>query len=106
MDIFRQLDLDAQLQVERETFGHLAPEKGVEYTGRVVFASSCYASIGITVVSSSFRRLPDSPWLFSALQELGESAPKKVKIGGSIFEWHGTLKNYKFNGYFVQVLKY
>jgi hypothetical protein len=106
MNIYRQLDLDAQLQAEKETFGHLAPKKDVEYSSKVVFASSHYTSIGVVLVSSSFGGLPDSPWLFSALHELGDAAPQKTKKGGSIFEWHGTMKNYKFNGYYVQVLKY
>ena len=78
----------------KNTWGHLAPEQNKTYRGYIVFTLTVYGDM--TIIDSDFGELPDSPWLFDAMNEFvfdDRSLPE-----GAVFRWEGTFRNYRFNG--------
>lgn len=109
-DAFAPIEAQYREDVARDTWGHLAPEKNKTYRGRVVYAIGCFGSdeLNPTVIASDFDDLPSSPWFYEALHEYvdsiswepGRAYPKRKGHGeqGCVYEWTGTLRNYKFRG--------
>lgn len=96
-------------EVLKHTWGHLAPVKGIEYRGHIVFAVGCYDNdhLNPTVLECGFKDadgddLDDSPWFYDAMTDfLGEFVEiddgGKAKTGG-VYRWDGTFRNFKFRG--------
>jgi hypothetical protein len=86
-------------EVYKETWGHLAPEKDVTYTFRIVYAVECYNSQGIVVLKSEYDNdLDSSPWLFDAENDfLYDLSNKLGDQEGVIYEVNGTMTNYVFD---------
>lgn len=87
-----QVDADNRYQARVATFGHLAPHKDVAYEGYIVFAIPEYDSGNACIVSSEFKNLPDSPWLYDAMVEFAE------KRRAGVYRFEGVCRNYKFKG--------
>ncbi len=90
-EIYRQ-------EVLRDTWGHLAPTKGREYPGRIVFSFGVFDSgdLNPVVLVCDFGDLDSSPWFYDALQGfLDRYTPGEA---GRVYEWTGTFRNYRFKG--------
>jgi hypothetical protein len=78
-------------EVLSETWGHLHPEDGKEYSGYLLFTHGAYGDT--TIIRSQFEGLDDSPWLFDDLNGFVEqhidANPNKE---GTIWRWKGTYK--------------
>lgn len=88
--------------VMRDTWGHLAPEKGKTYPGRLVFSFGVYESgdLNPTILVCDFGDSSDDldggPWFYRAVHDfLARYTPGKQ---GCIYEWVGTCRNYQFKG--------
>ena len=83
-----------------DTWGHLAPERNRRYPGRVVFAVGCYDSCNPVILASHFAGLDDSPWLYEHLTDFvqGLVSDNRDERAGHVYEWTGTVRNYKFSG--------
>ena len=113
-DTLEQIDYHNHREQLKETWGHLAPIKNKTYNGRIVYAVGCFGNDGLnpTTISYHFDGLESSPWFHEALTEfIGGGKPKahgydgySYMIGGlrnvpgCVYEWTGTLKNYRFKG--------
>lgn len=97
-DLFAPVEAHYREAVLRETWGHLAPEKGRAYPGRLVFAFGVYESgdLNPTVIACDFGGLDGGPWIYEAIRDfLDQFTPGEA---GCIYEWTGTFKNYQFHG--------
>lgn len=102
IDAFSPAEEAYKEAVLRDTWGHLAPEKGKSYPGRIVFSFGVYDSgdLNPTVLVCDFGEADDEldggPWFYNALNEfLDRFTPGEP---GCIYEWVGTCRNYKFRG--------
>jgi hypothetical protein len=64
---FAPVLLSQKQAVLKDTWGHLAPVRGKSYRGYIVFTKTAYGDLSI--VDSDFNNLPDSPWLFDAMND-------------------------------------
>jgi hypothetical protein len=96
-DAFAEIDAKYRLQMQVETFGHLAPKKNKTYKGRIVYAIGCFGDdrLNPTAIYCEFEGLSSSPWFFDAMQEFLSSNDCKE---GYVYEFVGTLRNYTFEG--------
>ena len=78
----------------KATWGHLAPERNQTYRGYIVFTISAFGDM--TVIDADFTGLPDSPWLFDAVNEF--AFEDKALVHGAVYKWTGSLRNYRFRG--------
>lgn len=84
-------------QVQRETWGHLAPKKNKKYAGRIVYAIGCFGSDNLnpTPLFCDLKGLDSSPWFYDALLEwLQEEKTEE----GCVYEFVGYFLNYEFVG--------
>lgn len=80
-----------------QTWGHLAPKKNKKYYGSILFVLGNYGDN--VIVDTEFKSLPDSPWLFDAIQNFifEQKFEQKLERGG-VYKFVGTFRNYVFNG--------
>lgn len=97
-EAFAPIDRANHEAVLRETWGHLAPIKNRTYRGRIVYVCGCWDSgdLNPTPIVCEFSGLESSPWLYSAVNEWLQDLPKHAE--GTIYEFKGTVRNYKFAG--------
>lgn len=81
-------------QVQEGTFGHLAPLKNKTYKASMIVAYSEYGSNGITVVRDG---LPNSPWMYDAINDWLWSIRDEMKEG-HVYQINVTFRNYRFWG--------
>lgn len=80
-------------EVMRDTWGHLAPQKGQSYKGYMIYAHSGYDDI--VLIDSGFKNLSDSPWLYGNMQDfIAENGER-----GNIYRWDGYYKVFTDNRY-------
>lgn len=98
-DIAPIIENDNREAAMADTWGHLAPVKNRTYKGRVVFAIGCYDSgdLNPTPLVVEFKGLPDSPWLYGAINTFLQDMPEEFKAG-EVHEWKGTFRNYTWEG--------
>ena len=83
-------------EVMQDTWGHLAPEPGRSYKGRMLYAHGAYGDM--VLLDAEFEDLNDSPWLWKAMQDfIGEDETCGLYI------WKGHFKlfhngKYRFKG--------
>lgn len=97
-EAFGPVEARYRQEVLANTWGHLAPKRGLTYPGRVVFTFGVFDSgeLNPTVIACDFEGLDDSPWFYEHLNDwLDQFAPGEA---GRIYEWTGTFKNYRFRG--------
>ena len=82
-------------EVQRDTWGHLAPKKGQKYIGTFAFAVGCYGGLGGEVTACVFDGLDDSPWFYEALQDYICTLDMKA---GCIYRFEGSFCDGVFNG--------
>lgn len=86
------------IDVYKDTWGHLAPNKNMRYKARIVFAIGCYESgyLNPTPICVEIEDLHDSPWLYEDvidyLHTIGEMPE------GTIWEFDGYYENRIFEG--------
>lgn len=87
-------------EIERQTFGHLAPCKNVSYKGWVLFAKSAFDSGNCTVIDFNFGELESSPWLFEFIEEyaLNMAMDDEKYEEGAVYKITGTFRNYRLFG--------
>jgi hypothetical protein len=75
-EAFRPAEEAYREAVLRDTWGHLAPEKGRSYPGRIVFSFGVYDSgdLNPTVLVCDFGELDGGPWFYNAVQLLPGAA--------------------------------
>jgi len=81
--------------VLKDTWGHLAPVHGKSYRGYIVFTKTAYGDLEI--VDADFTDLPDSPWLFDAMNDFVFDDLKSL-ADGAVYRFEGTFRNYRFRG--------
>jgi hypothetical protein len=77
-------------RVEKETWGHLAPEPGRAYPGTILFAEGEWGDL--VLLRANFTDLPDSPWFYDALQEW--QLDQATKPGG-LYRFTGTYRRFR-----------
>jgi hypothetical protein len=87
------VEMANKLATQAATFGHLAPEKDKTYPGYVLFGLTAWGDE--MLINGNFRGLDDSPWLYSAMQEL---VGKYARKSGAIYLFKGTFRNFVFEG--------
>jgi hypothetical protein len=91
---FAPIKLANKQAVYKATWGHLAPKRNRTYQGYIVFTISAFGDM--VVVDADFAGLPDSPWLFDAVNEFAFEDEKLVH--GAVYKFVGTFRNYRFDG--------
>ena len=94
-DVFAQIQNDNFNQVQKETFGHLAPVHRRTYTGEVVFANADIAGEGQPIIRTDFPGLDASPWFYQDLTEHFCTLASKRLKPGTIAKWIGTYMLFK-----------
>lgn len=89
------------LEVQQDTWGHLAPKQDKKYTGYFTFAAGCYGGIELLIMSCVFDGLDDSPWFFEALNVFIDTLDAEA---GHVYKFTGTYCNGMFNGSVVSIL--
>lgn len=92
-DIWRPIEEANFKAVQRDTWGHLAPEENKTYKGYVLFTQTVFGEY--VIIDANFEGLPESPWLFDAMTDFIE---EHAKEDGSIYRFDGTFRNYEFKG--------
>lgn len=88
-DVFAPVEALYREQVQRATWGHLAPEAGRTYRGTILFAIGEYGDV--VPVRVRFKGLPDSPWFFDAMIDfLIEQSRDGALKDGHIYRFSGT----------------
>jgi len=77
-DVFAPVEKRNREAVLHNTWGHLGPERG-KHKGWILIAVSSYS--GSHVVDDSFPTLPNSPWQYSALQDIMFALMKDQDVG-------------------------
>lgn len=96
-DAFQPAEQLYRAAVLRDTWGHLAPDKGRKYLGFVVFACGEFGDI--VSLHSDFGTLDSSPWFYDALSDfMAGHALKENTDGGAVFRFDGHFRNYRFVG--------
>lgn len=65
--LIAQIEADGRCEATHDTFGHLAPTKGV-HKGKILFTYSDYGDI--VMISDHFPTLQNSPWQFACMNDL------------------------------------
>lgn len=97
-DAFAPAEADYRARVMAATWGHLYPEPGHKYQGKIVFAIAGYGG-DCVIMSSDWGTLADSPVLYQTMMEVFDKTALKSRskhaIMGSLryglFEWTGTM---------------
>lgn len=94
--VFAPVEAHYRAQVQKATWGHLAPKKGKAYRGHIIFALGCFGSdrLNPTVLACEIG-LDSSPWFFEALMDFCRSIDGEE---GGVYRWNGTFRNYEFKG--------
>ncbi len=84
-------------ELQKHTFGHLAPKKNKTYKGHVVWALGCFGDddLNPTAIEAEFEGLSSSPWFYSCLIDFMANHSREA---GSVFRFDGTFRNFEFNG--------
>jgi hypothetical protein len=104
-EVFAPAEERYRIQVQEDTFGHLAPKKNTTYRGHVIFAIGCYdcGELNPTPLSVEFGDLPDSPWFYDALIDLlseDQGVDKQRFAAGHVYRFDGSFRDYVFRGKF------
>jgi len=91
-DAFAPAEARYKAQVMFDTFGHLYPQPGNKYQGRIVFVISAYGG-NCCILHSEWQGLEDSPLLFETMSDVFDNS--RVRGRHDIFEWTGELICYK-----------
>jgi len=111
-DAFAPIYAQYRADIQRATWGHLAPTKNKTYSGYIVWALDLYDSgyLNPKVLACEMRDLPDSPWFYSAmieflqsLTEQNDNRKQEEETAGKVYRWDGTFKNYKWKGTWRQL---
>lgn len=99
-DVAPLIEYDMRKRVVEETWGHLAPEKGVTYTGFITYAVGCYDSgdLNPTPLAVNLGKLSSSPWSYDAINEWLSDLPREYRKEGCVYRWDGSFLNYKLTG--------
>ena len=97
-----QIEADQRAHVMFQVWGHLYPEPGNRYKGRIVFVVSGYGG-NCCILHSEWQGLEDSPLLFETMQDVFDDSRIRSRgkdgLRGScrhdVFEWTGELICYK-----------
>ena len=90
---FASHEAQAREIVHQDTWGHMAPKKGHEYTGKIVFTHGEYGDI--TVIRTEFLSLGSSPWFYEDLHNfVGDQDTEE----GEVYVFKGMYCNNKFKG--------
>lgn len=81
-------------QVQRDTWGHLAPVARRVYQGYMVFTLGAYGDI--TLIDARWDGLDDSPWLFEDMQDY---IADRAQESGTVYRFDGTYTMYKNGGH-------
>lgn len=80
--------------VYKATWGHLAPKRNRIYQGYIVFSISAFGDM--VVIDADFAGLPDSPWLYDAVNDF--AFEDNALVHGAVYRFTGTFRNYRFTG--------
>jgi hypothetical protein len=89
------VELAYKQEVLKDTWGHLAPKRNKTHRGFIVFTITTYGNM--EMIDNGFDGLPDSPWLFDAMQEFAFSDWENLEHG-TVYRFDGTFRNYEFKG--------
>ena len=92
-DAFETVEREYGAAVERDTWGHLAPEQNRSYRGSLLFTHTEWGQW--VLIRGNFDGLDWSPWLFDAAMEFVE---KHATEEGGLYQWRGTFRNYRWYG--------
>lgn len=94
--------------VMEDTWGHLSPQPGRKYSGRILFTHGAYGDI--VPIACDFSDLPDSPWFYEDMMQFIRDHIKKDGYEfGSIYRFVGTYVKFKndncrFSGETMRIL--
>jgi len=97
-DTLCRIEAEQRAEMQAATFGHLAPERGLEYRGWFLFAIPEYDCGTPCIVSAEFDGLNDSPWFYDAMWEF---AAKRKRAG--FYRFDGVVRNYRFKGVVTRI---
>jgi len=98
-EAFAPIEHANRVAVITATWGHLAPKRGSEYRIHGFVAADVYnESNPVFIKLDQGRSLSDSPWLYNALHALLPFLWNDKSHSGTVREFEGTMKNYKFVG--------
>lgn len=84
-DAFAPIEAHNRSVVLYETWGHLAPQPRQTYRGQMLFIESNYGDL--TLLSSQWEGLDDSPWLYNDMQAYISAYPTQP---GLLYHFSGT----------------
>lgn len=105
-DVAAQLDADRRSQVRIETWGHLAPQKGIKYPIQFVAAVGYFSNDALNPVLLTCG--PEDgpwygPWFYDAVREFLSERLGSEENSGKLFSFEGHWRNYRFVGKFKKV---
>lgn len=95
-ETFAPIDAHNRETINRDTWGHLAPEKNTTYRGKLLFCKSEFNSGSITLIGSKFETLDSSPWFYDSVHEFLYSFEELED--GAVYELNATFRNYRWWG--------
>jgi hypothetical protein len=75
-------------KVMAHTWGHLAPTEDQRYRGYMIFTQGAYGDL--ILISTKWRGLDDSPWLFDDMMEFVE---KRARVAGAVYKFTGLIRS-------------
>lgn len=105
-DAFAPIEAHYRAQVEKDIWGHFAPQKNVKYKGYVIFSVGCFGSDPLNPTVLHFyllgggkgkgaKILESSPWFHGALMDFLRKLKAEI---GRVYKWEGSFRNYEFDG--------
>lgn len=96
-EAYAPIEAEYHAQIQRETFGHLAPKKNKTYSGVLIFAVGCFGNdhLNPTALECEFEGLSSSPWFFDSVDDFMRNHKGEV---GCVYRFEGNFRNYVFRG--------
>lgn len=103
-DVAALLEGDRRKQVRIETWGHLAPRKGIKYPLEMVIAVGYFDCLNpIVLHCKASDDIDCGPWFYDSVNEFISEKVGSDANSGKLFRFVGYWRNYKFVGKFRQI---
>lgn len=106
-DVAAQFMADRRKEVRIETWGHMAPEKGVTYPIQFVAAVGYFNEdvLNPVLLSIAVEGPWYGPWFYDSVREFLSNRLGNDKNEGKLFRFVGHWRNYKFVGKIKEITR-
>ena len=110
-DIFAPIQAVYKERVMRDTWGHLAPKRGVIYKGWILLGTNAFGSMNPELLDAEFEddteAMGSSPWSYDHINEYLHKRSKQFSPG-CVYLFTGTYRTYhngahSFSGKFKKI---